>query len=381
MSLRTRASWALVGLLAIGRLGCVPQDDPAEVDPLLAAVLADTWPMVVLPALDDAAAAAAVLASACAAWDGSTGAGQVEAQEAWYAAMAAWQRVEPMQIGPLGASITVVGGQDLRDEVYSWPTVNPCAVDELTAGETWRASDFTATHLVNVYGLDALETLLFSPAGVNACPGDAALNTDGSWQALGAEAIQANRAGYAAAVAAAVARSVDDARVAGEAFAPDFASAVPYESPQSALNAIFDALYYLETRVKDDKLGGPLGLMDCGGACLPVETPVAGGSNAWIAANLEGFRTLFLGGEGHGLDDLLEAGGHEDHVSSLLSALDAADAAAAALVVAVDVAAASDPAPALALHAAIDEVGQVLRGEVAPALLLQIPAEAAGDND
>ena len=35
------------------------------------------------------------------------------------------------QLGPAASALTT-GGEGLRDEVYSWPTVNPCRVDQET---------------------------------------------------------------------------------------------------------------------------------------------------------------------------------------------------------------------------------------------------------
>ena len=34
-----------------------------------------------------------------------------------------------MQLGPAGSSLSAVAGADIRDEIYSWPTINPCRID------------------------------------------------------------------------------------------------------------------------------------------------------------------------------------------------------------------------------------------------------------
>jgi hypothetical protein len=157
----------------------------------------------------------------------------------------------------------------------------------------------------------------------------------------------------------------------------------PYESPQAGLNAVFNALFYLETATKDRKLGRPLGVVECApGACLgEVESLLAGDSQVWIAANLAGFRALFTGGDGAGLDDVLAQVGASDLSDELLVKLDAAEAAAAALTVPVDAAiAANDPA-VTALFEATKAVTDLLKGDVVTLLALSVPAEAAGDND
>src|SRR5690606_25386911 len=112
-----------------------------------------------------------------------------------------------------------------------------------------------------------------------------------------------------------------------------------------------------------------------------IETTLAGGSDTWIAANVAGSRRLFLGGDGVGLDDLLQDLGHGDVADDLSTALDAAEAAATALDLPIDVAVTEDPEAARALYDALKGATDLLKGDLATLLALQIPNEAAGDND
>lgn len=398
------SSWVIVaGLAAAAALkpacrGVGGGDDTdTPVTDTLADALAAVGPSVVEPALararaeaDTLAAATADLAAVRAAGEDDTAA-LAAAQAAWYATMAAWQEAELHQIGPAGASLTAVGGQDLRDEVYSWPTVNPCRVDQETVEASWDDADFFEVNLVNVYGLDALETLLFSPRGENSCPSQVDINADGTWAALGEDGVERNRAAYAAAVAAHLVATIDTLQVAWSADGGDFSGQLaaagddgsPYESREQALNAVFDALFYLDTKTKDRKLGGPLGYWDCGSDdCTgDIESPMAGRSNEWIAANLRGYRALFTGGDGAGMDDVLRDLGHDDVADAMLAALDDADKKAAAVTMPVDDALTDDRADAEALYAALRSVTELLKGDVATLLVLQIPEDGAGDND
>jgi predicted lipoprotein len=403
-----RTAGDLRGWLALTALGAAAVlqplacNDGAEGEPPPAAdvmleLLAGVGPEVVQPALSRASEAAEQLVAASVAWasaesaGGDTAAARASAQEAWRALMERWQEVEVLQIGPAASSLTAVGGQDLRDEVYSWPTTNPCRVDQETVYGGYAQPDFFEVSLVNSYGLDALETLLFSEPAVNACPGQVDINAEGTWDALGEDGVQQRRADYAVVLAGGVRDVVAGLSQAWDPAGGDFSGQVarageqgsPYASPEQALNAVFDALFYVELQTKDKKLGRPLGLLDCAGTdCADeVETPVAGGSNVWIAANLRSFRALFVGGEGTGMDELVRSLGEPELADAVLSALDQADAAAAALTVPVDVAATADPAPALALHAAVKGVTDLLKGDLATLLVLQVPSEAAGDND
>jgi len=392
---RTRGRLILLALLgaAVTKAACDGEDPGSDTtDAGVQAVLADLGPRVVSPALEDAAAAFATLRTAAEAWRDAEAAGtggdaeQEAARAAWWAAMEAWQVVELLQVGPAASSLVDVAGEDVRDAVYSWPTVNRCRVDQETVYGNYADADFFETSLVNVTGLDALEVLLYAPAGENDCPSQVDINADGSWDALGVDGVDRNRSAYAAVLAAEVARHADGlvttwgsggfgARLAtpGE---PD----APYASAQEALDAVFEALFYLELSTKDRKLGYALGVGECTeDSCIEdIESPIAGGSHVWVAVNLRAARVLYTGGDGAGLDDLLETVGQEELAAEVLVAFDAADLAAANVTSSLD---AADPTQVQAVYDAVKAVTDLLKGDVATHLALQVPAEAAGDND
>jgi len=242
-----------------------------------------------------------------------------------------------------------------------------------------------------VRGLDALETLLFSDDAANACPPQVDINATGQFEALGPDGVRQARAEYATVV---VYKALEDVAVLREEWAPeggDFASALaasgedgsPYGSADDGLNAVFDALFYLETQTKDAKLGAPLGLVDCGyGSCAEmVETPMAGHSNRWVVENIAGFQALYTGGDGQGMDDLLVALGHEDVHLAMLDALERSALAASGLTIPINEAAAAQTPEAVALHESLSDVSDLLKTDVSTLLFLRIPDEAAGDND
>lgn len=392
-------SWAVLGgLLAaaiVQPMAC--NGDGNGKDPVAEAqekVLAAVGPEVVRPTLDRALTEASSLTDAVAGWaeaqnsGGDAAAALVAAQDAWRATMDVWQEAEVLQIGPAGSSLTAKGGADLRDEVYSWPTVNRCRVDQETVYGTFRDAGFFDDNLVNVYGLDALETLLFSVPGENGCPTEVDINTDGSWAGLGVDGVQQARADYAVVVAGGVKDTIAALVDAWDPSGGDFGAALaagstPFDGSTSALQAVFDALFYLETETKDRKLGGPLGLQDCvGSVCTSeAETLLAGGSDRWIAANLRSFRTLFTGGDGPGIDELLASTDEQELADAMIAALDQADAAAAQLDTPIHLAGAEDPVDAEALYVAVKGVTDLLKGDIATVLVVEIPAEADGDND
>lgn len=381
--------WAVVGGLAFCALVLpIACDDPGPTptEPVggvtLQATLDEVWPAVLSPELDAFDARLSGLDAALVAWRDASGDGAGErlvAQEAWVEAMESWQRIEPMQIGPLGASVSAVGGQDLRDAIYSWPITNPCRVDQETAEQDWDTTSFFEENLVNSYGLDAAEHLLYAGPD-HACPSQ--LGLDGDWDAFDAASLREARAGYALAIVeqargdvAAVRRAWED-----DGFALDAAT---YGSDQAALNGLYDALFYLETGTKDRKLAEVFGARDCTTACEELaESRISGTSHRWIVANLEGFQTLFGGGDdGDGLDGFLRSVGHTDLADRIDAALTGALNDAAAVDRPLDVLAVEDPERATQLLEAVKQLTDLLKGDLVTVLSVQVPQEASGDND
>ncbi|MFT4627589.1 MAG: putative lipoprotein [Myxococcota bacterium] len=374
----------LIGLLLTG---CIQRGgDSDRVPTEVKDVLAGVGPAVVQPALARFAATTPALESALAEWTGAE-ATRAPAQAAWRAAMRAWQEVEAHQLGPTASSLTAVGGADLRDAVYSWPTVNPCRVDQETVAGGWDSASYFTGSLVNVTGLDALEHLLFIDGTANVCPSQVAINADGTWDALGDDGVRAARAAHAGALAAQLTRSSAELVQSWDGFSDTLAEAgtkgSTYDTADDGLNAIFDALFYLESATKDRKLAVPLGLDECDTATCPesVELAPSGLSTDAIAANLVGGRALFTGAEGAGLDDLLTELGHGDLADQVLAAFDDADAAVAAVDGPIDSVLSTDLAAVQALHSAVGALTDLLKGDLATVLALRVPAEAAGDND
>jgi predicted lipoprotein len=384
-------SWALIGGLGVWvvarPIGCVPDGPATEQEETLVQlenVLQSAGSDVVVPTLDTFSDRAEALTSALDAWRAAleSGDGVAEreaAQQAWIDAMDVWQELEVMQIGPAGPSISAVGGEDLRDAIYSWPEVNPCRVDQETVEAVWDEPDFFTANLTNAYGLDAIEYLLFDPDTDNACPNQLPLNSNGDWDALGPDGVLQSRATFAVALSEEVERVTADLQGRWDG---EFSLLDSFDSQQEALNAIFDALFYLEIETKDTKLAEPLGIGGCTVNCFDVvESQPSGTSHLWIRANLRGFRNLMMAGDAPGLIDLLRQQGQDALADDIETNLLAAEEAAAVLDAPLDETIENDRATAEALHAAVKDVADILKGDLATTLALQIPGEAAGDND
>lgn len=343
------------------------------------------------------AAEAADLEAAAAAWAAAPAdeTARAAAQDAWIAAMTTWQRAEVFQLGPAGLCCDVLGAQDIRDEIYSWPLVNACRVDQETAEGAFADPTAFAQEPPNVRGLDTLEYLLFHDTFENDCAPNASLNAAGTWAALSEADIREARANYAATVAADVRSHADRLRAAWEPDGGNFfgelanaGEATVYDSVQAAFNALSDALFYVEKDVKDIKVAVPAGLsVDCDGETCPqsVESPWARHSLAHVVANLEGMRLIYLGGApgeiALGFDDYLVAVGEPELSQEMTAAITAAIAAAEVLGPDMVAALTDDLQGVRDLHEALRAVADLLKTQFVSVLDLELPQRAEGDND
>ncbi|MEM7437628.1 MAG: imelysin family protein, partial [Myxococcota bacterium] len=316
------------------------------------------------------------------------------AQAAWRQAMMAWERVELMQVGPAGSSLDVMGGQSLRAFIYTWPTLNLCLVDQLTVGDDYADPDALDAIAGTPRGLGAIEYLLFNESPANNCTEVNQINSEGTWNALSSE-IPARRLAYAAALAELVGRSAQQLVAswdpAGDGFIEEFTdpgrSGAVYGSAQEGLNAMSDAMFYLDKETKDMKLAQPVGITGCDTPpCLDLlESRWAFQTTENIASNLTAFQSLFLGGaagtDALGYDDLLVEMGAPDVAADMEQAIAAAIVATQAIPGALGDAVVDDPDAVFAAHAAVRAVTDVLKADFLSVLDLEAPARAAGDND
>ena len=306
--------------------------DPAGVTTLL---LKETANNVILGTYKEFSTSAKALEDACTTYKKSTTPDNLaKAQEAWKAAIALWQRAEVMQVGPAGAMGDVIGGNDIRDEIYSWTLVNNCRVDQELYAGTYKDTEELKAAAVNVRGLDALEYLLFRPDDGNACKDTSSLNLKGQWDEIKANLTQL-RADYALAAAGLVsasAQSLLDAWTPGSGQYVDELSnagngSEKYTSTQAALNSLSDALFYIDKMTKDMKLAQPVGIAGCDTDLCPdkLESKWARVSKEHIISNLIGAQLIFHGGdtpeESTGFDDLLISMSAEELAISVTVAL------------------------------------------------------------
>jgi uncharacterized protein len=338
------------------------------------------------------------LVAATGALAGSADSDHLErARTAWRNAMASWERAELFRFGPAAPSMDP-GGQNLRDEIYIFPLANSCKVDQQLVDRSYtNPAKFLLPAGALARGLTALEYLLFHTAPSNACSPYITINSNGAWAAITPELPQ-RRADYAHAAAQDVlARATALTSVwdpSSGAFHGEFVRAgrgsSVYAIDQIALNAVSNALLYVETEVKDWKLAVPLGLVaECLNTPDPcpdrVESRYALASTDDIRQNLVAFRRLFQGcgaaNSGLGFDDWLVAVGASGVSDRILDALTGAEASVAALNPPLEAAVLADPARLRAVHTAVKRLTDILKTEFVTVLDLELPSATIGDND
>jgi predicted lipoprotein len=317
------------------------------------------------------------------------------AQQAWITAMDVWQRAEMFQIGPAGPMGAVVAGEDLRDQLYSWPLVNPCRVDQEIVEENFTDTQAFTGEPINVRGLDAMEYLLFKEGTDNECAPNSSINTDGSWDGLGEAELTSRRAAYAHTLASGVAEKAGELRQAwdpeGRNFLAEFrtagADSQTYATSQEALNAVSDALFYLDKETKDMKLAEPAGLVDCVDNICPDdrESRWADRSLAHIRNNLVGFRQLLAGhrdnDESVGVEALLRDMGATQLADDLNTRIKDAIAAVDAVEGTMAEALTNDPQSVVSVYQAVKDLTDLFKSQLFDVLDLEVPKRGEGDND
>ena len=351
-------------------------DEALSPEQVYSSALSQVGVGVVEPALEQFIVESQALEDALTVWSTTPNSSTlIAAKQQWVDTMLIWQQLEVMQLGP---------SVSLRDEVYSWPVSSGCRIDQELVYGNWSSAAWLDTMSVNTYGLDAVEHLLFAELE-NDCSASVDINTEGTWAALSPEDITASRAAMAIVLARHIRETGAELLTLWEEdYSRELATAASFSSEQEAINSVYAALLYLETSTHEDKLGLPLGEHpDCGSATCPedIEHPRSGLSTRSIHANLIGFQTLFTGGSGQGLDDILVAVGEPSLSVTLLSELDQVIAATSALDGPLDQAIIDNYDDVMNIFDELDDVIELLTGHIATVLLLQAPPPGHEETD
>ena len=383
---RARAGGALAALVAVSAMNAGCTTERFDRVPLLTA-----FGRCTLATYDRFTVEAEALATATAAYAQAPDTARRDAaRRAWERAIDVWQEAELLRYGP-AADLNSIGGRGLREHIYAWPDVNRCLIDQRVVSEGY-AGDAFQNLPTSARGLAAVEYLLFHEGSDNGCPATEAINAQGTWAALSPEELTRRRAAYASAAAAAVVTRARELEAAWEpdGFLQQLVSAgngsTLFSTQQVAYSAVAEAAFYLDTDVKDLRLGRPLGITGCSTATCPehVESQWADRGRRHLRNNLAGLRTLMLGcaaGNDQGFDDMLTAAGAGALATRVRADIAAAEAAIDALPSqSLRQSLADDRAAVLRVHTAVRAITDFLKMEFSATL--QITSQRVeGDND
>ena len=316
------------------------------------------------------------------------------AQSSWRTTMDSWQQVEVMQVGPLSADFNA-----LRNHVYSWPVTNSCSVDQDVVffregninGTPYDISRRTDTRR----GLDSLEYLLFNDSLAHSCSSDS--GAVANWNAQDEQSRLLERCRFAVEVAGDVVNSGESLisqwqgdNGAAASFKTAGSAGNAFESAHAAVNAISDAMFYIDSQTKDAKLAQPLGIAanGCGDdSCLDaVESPLSQHSLMNVINNLKALEKLYLGRNNEGdtalgfydfMVDLDDKAGADQMAADITAAIAAAEAIEASLLSTLQ----TNPDEVSNLHAAVKRITDQMKTNYITLLSLELPATSAGDND
>jgi len=318
------------------------------------------------------------------------------AQDSWKAAMAKWQQIEVMQIGPLTDNSST-----LRNNIYSWPVTSSCGVDQdlmyfdqgSINSKPYDITGRTATRR----GLDAIEYLLFNSNTEHSCSSPKDILT--SWAQKDNDERLALRCSFALEVASDLnnnANSLVDKWTGANGYAMTLKQAGQANSAlanaHDGVNVISDSLFYVDKMVKDEKLATPLGFFsnDCGGvgSVCPqnVESPYSDNAINNLINNLIGFKVLF-NGEGSdtantlGFDDFLVEVDDSATATKILNDTDAAIADLQNYSTTLAQSIEQDSQVAEQTHAKVKQISDQLKTDFINSLALKLPQTSAGDND
>ncbi|GAA3940952.1 imelysin family protein [Litoribacillus peritrichatus] len=429
-TLITRSALGL--LLATGLMGCA-NDDSGEPSAAAAttasseyrATLTVVADEVVIPAYANLINSTGELLTSvqnyCAAIGGvNEAANLAQAQASWRSALNDIQTGLAFQLGPINEN-----DQALAKRLNSPELANRCVVDRSVVSFDDGLVTVDAVRDAG-RGADALEYLLFNSTLTHTCP--ASVVETQNWNALSDDERLTQRCAYAEALATdlnSTAQSLHNAWISGgDDYRSNFINAgtagSDIASQDDALTAAFEALFYLDTEVKDTKLGVPFGLhQNCFTTTCEDELQFtlseSGARN--LLSNLQGFKALLVGGFSdqaaesgeslgavNGFDDILRVRGFASTVDDLLAKTDAGIVSLEAFVAndqtLVDEVqnianatqaqicqnASDDPSTATSheacqIHGQIRQITDILKGTFADVINIRLPERAESDND
>ncbi len=226
------------------------------------------------------------------------------AETAWSDLQAAIQQSESHVIGPAADN-----GESLRNRLNSYQAgeLSTCGIDQSVVLASQDPNFDVAGRTVNQRSIAAVEYLLFNQDLTHTCPSQ--ITETATWDARSADERKTLRCEYAVKVSEDIATTADTLVNAWSTDSGNYRSTfVNPNNIAASLEALSDAMFYMDVEVKDSKLGIPTGISNsCSGfSCAEdVESPYSQTSLQNIRNNLVAFEQMLTGGNGLGFDDII----------------------------------------------------------------------------
>ncbi len=229
------------------------------------------------------------------------------AQAAWRELMNSWQQTELHLLGPITDNNNALAN---RINSFSSANISTCGIDQaVVLAET--ASFTISSRSSNQRGLGAIGYLLFNTDLTHTCPSQITETTN--WNSRPSQERQQLRCNLAKIIADDISTAATEVLAAWQRDNGNYRSTfINPDNFSTNLPLLSDALFYLDTDVKDVKLGIPTGLNNgCSQLSCPddVESPYSQHSLINIQNNLQAFLTIFNGANGLGFDDIIQQAG------------------------------------------------------------------------
>lgn len=315
------------------------------------------------------------------------------AQSQWLTTINQWQLAEVMQIGPLTENSST-----LRNNIYSWPVISRCGIDQdvmfYRAGSINSVPYDITQRTATRRGLDAVEYLVYNDSLAHSCTTDRPILA--TWPDLSDQDKRIARCGYATEVASDIVVSANTLNQQWNTYGATLKAAGEagnvFADVHDGVNAVSDALFYIDGMVKDSKIGTPLGLFsnDCGGVgsiCTDnVESSLSAQSISHLIQNLKAFEQIFTG---HGTDsentigfddyliDVDDKATSDAIIANTQQAIADLEAYQQSLAAQLN----ADADVVEATHGKVKNVTDQLKVDFINSLALKLPVTSAGDND
>ncbi|HYX34177.1 MAG TPA: imelysin family protein [Oligoflexus sp.] len=217
---------------------------------------------------------------------------------AWKETMLLWEELEVQQVGPIAAN-----EKALKTAIYGWPVLaNTCRIDEETL-KAIQSPTYTLPPNSNRKGLQAIEHLLYEETLASSCPGASASKKE--WDALPLATRAQARCLYLKPLALELQAMAASVSQAWGTQGSNYLTGVigNPEAEKTALQSLYENLFYLDIEVKNYKLASPAGHDPkfCPNSPAPCpgkdEFPLSQISREAIQANITGFTDLIYGFE------------------------------------------------------------------------------------